>query len=399
MVVTDGPADPVLLLLPSLEIGGSETKFVNLASRLVAAGLPVHVAYLQPPEDLKDRLSGVPAIHLKRKGKWSVRAFSALSRYVEDQNIGTIVTVNPYPLAYAVPLAFFRKAYSLKVVASINTSEFLSRREERFMGFYAMLLRRCEALVFGSKSQKNSWVRRYRLPENRSRVIYNGVDSKVFDPNCTGRPGGRIRDSLDIPEDSYVVVSVGQFRPEKAHENLVAAIAALKNQRGMNLHLLMVGDGPEQGRIKTLVDQAGLNDDVSFVGVAHDVRPYLAASDLFVLTSTAVETFSNAALEAAAMGLPIVISDVGGAKEMFRGDKNSTIYSRYDIAALTSAIGRFVSKGPISESEANAVRERIIRKFSIGSMDSSWKNAIWANGSSQKVIDRNRVRNGQVGKT
>ena len=122
-MVSDTDLRPVLFLLSTLEIGGSETKFANLAARMTEEGFPVHVAYLQPPEELKSRLAKVPLIHLKRKGKWSIKAFNALSKYVDRENISTIVSVNPYPLSYAVPLALFRRSRPLAVVASINTSE------------------------------------------------------------------------------------------------------------------------------------------------------------------------------------------------------------------------------------------------------------------------------------
>jgi len=377
-MVSNTKLSPVLFLLGSLEIGGSETKFVNMAIRMAKNGLPVHVAYLQPPEDLKSRLADVPLVHLERKGKWSIRAFKSLARYVDNHEISTIVSVNPYPLTYAVPLASNKRQRKLNVIASINTSEFLSRREKLFMTIYAACLKRCTAIAFGSKSQQESWIRQYHLPASRSRVIYNGVDDRKFDPAAIVKTKIELLRDLNIDEDAFVIVCVSQFRPEKAHTNLLQAMAALRKQRTIYPTLLLVGDGPERNNISKLVDDAELNDSVRFVGVVDDVRPYLKAADLFVLTSIAVETFSNAALEASAMGLPVVISDVGGAREMFPSNDFATVYPRNDVSALTEAIAQFIDDGPPTERRARLIRARIVDNYSVGAMDAEWKDVIWS---------------------
>jgi glycosyltransferase involved in cell wall biosynthesis len=391
--VSERAVKPMLFLLGTLEIGGSETKFVNMAVRLRKMGLPVHVAYLRPPEELKQKLVEVPLVHLGRNGKWSAKAFRNLSRYVVQERIATIVTVNPYPLSYAVPLAIVRRGSQLRVIASINTSDYLSARERRFMLLFATLLRRCAVIVFGARSQQQNWLQEYRLPQDRSCVIHNGVDSSVFDPAQVVGSRSSLRRRLGIPDDAFVLVCVGQFRPEKAHDNLVKAVHALQQQRQRSPHMLFVGDGPERVRIEALVEESGLAESVHFVGAVSDVRPYLKMSNLFVLTSVAVETFSNAALEASVMGLPAVVSDVGGAKEMFPSSEYAVVYPRDDIGALVAAIARFVDAGPLSERNEAQVREQISARFSVESMDAQWQETIWPQEARRNACAKNASEN------
>lgn len=376
MTGTGQDTSAVLFLLGNLHAGGSESKFVRLARRLTSAGKSVHVAYLNPPETLLPKLAGIRVVDLQRKGKWSLGAYRRLANYAVRNTIRSIVCVNFYPLVYAVPFAVLRPTAGIRLIVSINTSEFPSARERAFMRIYAPLIRRCHRIVFGSARQQTDWIRRYNLPERRSRVIYNGVDGAFFDRCAVPESRECIRQELNIPADAHVIVCVARLRPEKAHGNLLAAIGALADTGGKSPHLLLVGDGPEKDNIISRATRLGILDRVHMVGLADDVRPFIKASDIFALSSTA-ETFSNAALEAAAMGLPVVTSDAGGASEMFPAGSHGTVYPAEDVQSLTAALaghGEELRKGTFDHA---GMRDDVLRRFSTSSMDGAWTDAIW----------------------
>lgn len=368
---------PVLFLLGTLETGGSESKFVRLAHRLTSDGRSVHVAYFNPPENLLPLLEGIQVVNLDRKGKWSPRAFRSLSKYVEKYDVESIITVNLYPLAYAIPLLVFRRHSKTRVIASINTSEMPSRRDRAFMRLYAPLLRRCDRVVFGSNRQQHDWLKMYNLPGERSTVIYNGVDGKYFD--CAAVPSSKeeIRTTLNISNDAGVIICVSRLRPEKSHRNLLQAVGMLEMKFGLKPHVILVGDGVERSAIAEISRNLAIDDRVHMVGLTDDVRPYLKASDVFALTSTAVETFSNAALEATAMGLPVVISDVGGALEMFPPGSSGTVYPRNDIESLLDALARNLQNVQSGSFDQCAIRARVLQNFSTETMDLAWSEVIW----------------------
>ena len=170
-----------MFLLGTLETGGSETKFVRLARRLSEAGMPVHVGYLDSPDTLLSELKDVNVVSLHRRGKWSIHAYQNLASYIARHKISTVVSVNLYPLSYAIPMSILQRERNLNVIVSINTSEILSRREEAFMHIYRPMIRRCGRIVFGSERQRQRWLEKYRLPGDRSTVIYNGVDGSFYD--------------------------------------------------------------------------------------------------------------------------------------------------------------------------------------------------------------------------
>ena len=180
-MMTASGHESVMFLMGTLEQGGSESKFVRLVNRLATQGKPVHVAYLGGPETLLPRLENIPTVNLDRKGKWSRHAYRKLSNYVDEHAIASIVTANLYPLCYAVPVASFRRSATPSIIASVNTSEMLSARDRAFMAIYVPLLNRCEQIVFGAQKQLDDWMTSYKLPIDRAKVIYNGVDGEFFD--------------------------------------------------------------------------------------------------------------------------------------------------------------------------------------------------------------------------
>jgi glycosyltransferase involved in cell wall biosynthesis len=376
-MMTGNGHDSVMFLLGTLEQGGTESKFVRLVNRLTKQGKSVHVAYLGGPETLLPSLGSIPTVNLERKGKWSLRAYRKLSNYVDEHAISSIVTANLYPLCYAVPLVFFRRSTTPSIIASINTSEMLSARDRAFMIVYVPLLNRCEQIVFGAEKQLNDWMTSYKLPIDRAEVIYNGVDGDFFDVESIPESRQEIRATLSLPMDADIIVCVSRLRPEKAHGNLLHALAELERDHEMQAHLVLVGDGPERPAILACAKELGVDARLHMIGASDDVRPYLKAADVFALTSTAVETFSNAALEAAAMGLPVISSDVGGANEMLPAGGSGSVYPRDDISALVGALAvtlRKVRSGSLNRSK---VRSDILKRFSIEAMDEAWVATLW----------------------
>ena len=376
-MVSKHPKAPALFLFGTLGIGGSENKFVALANRLKSSKYPVHVAYLREPETLRTRLKNIPVVHLEQRGKWSIHACRILLRYIRSHQIRTVITVNFYPLCYAIPIALLWRKLDLRVIASINTSILSSPRELALMWLYGFLFRRCDHVVFGSESQRRMWSEQHHIPEKKSTVIYNGVDASVFDPQLVSESRSAIRSRMGITEDAYLIVCVGQLRPEKGHTYLLEAISRVDNLCDRTAHVILVGDGPEKSRIVKFARDLDLSHRIHLVGSVQDVRPYLKMSDLFVLTSVAVETFSNAALEASAMGLPVVMSDIGGAKEMFPDGEYGVVYASKDIDSLVSKLAQKISNGLLSAETSAQVRDDILNRFPLGNMDSGWLTVIW----------------------
>jgi glycosyltransferase involved in cell wall biosynthesis len=155
----------------------------------------------------------------------------------------------------------------------------------------------------------------WKVAEERVRLIPNGIPTDSF-PRADRDPEFRLR--LRIPRDAFLVGTVAQLRPVKNIGRLIDAVAAL---RSAEVHLMLVGDGPERATLEARAADAGLGGRVLFAGHQTDVAAHLRALDLFALTSDS-EQMPVSLLEAMACGLPVVATDVGDVRGMLPEDQH-----------------------------------------------------------------------------
>ncbi|WP_408591132.1 glycosyltransferase [Novosphingobium sp.] len=162
------------------------------------------------------------------------------------------------------------------------------------------------------------------MPEDRIAVHYTGLDRSRFYPQP--RAIARMKAAeLGVPADGRLVISVGALIPIKGQ---ALAIAALANLPG-DVRLALVGAGADDAELRNLADRSALADRVLFLGnQGHDAVPtLLSAADAMVLASER-EGLANAWIEALACGAPIVIPDIGGAREIVSSPAAGRIVER-----------------------------------------------------------------------
>jgi glycosyltransferase involved in cell wall biosynthesis len=364
-----------LFVLSSLVRAGSETKIVRLVNSLNARGLSTGLVYLSPPEDLRAEVDpAVPLWNLQRRGKLSLAAIGGLRSIVHSHKPTVLVAVNLYPALY-ISLAVLGMTNRPRTVGLINTSEFRAGGEWQ-ASFYRPLLRRFDRTVYGSESQRVHWHSVLRYPSERSMVLYNGVDPAYFVPDQTEVRRHDERRGLGVPPHGFVVGTVGRLAPEKNQAVLIDAVAELR-RRGIDAYLLFIGDGGLRGELERRAAALGIRQQVIFAGKMSDVRPALGAMDVFVLPSTHVETFSNAALEAMAMGRAVVLSEVGGATEMVSNGVDGFTLDRTELdSKLAPLLAELHEKVELRQSIGRAGRERVLREFSQSGMVASYATLI-----------------------
>lgn len=322
----DDHSNHVMFLLNSLTVGGSERKTVRIANALAKNGKKLTIAYLNGPHTLRDEiLDDIDVLFLGRRGKFSIGALRRLFTYVSQNKVDVLCCVNLYPLIYAYFARMTSRMPQLKLLATTNTTLFLTRKERWQMFIYAMMLRRIDKVVFGSRYQKDLWVEQYRLNASRCTFIYNGVDIDLFHKSNSDARSRNIRAELGIPETGIIIGSIGRFRKVKQYEVAIQACVELREKTNLDVYCLLVGGGSEEQRLRKLVIELQCGEYVYVLDTAEDVRPYLETIDIFILSSIS-ETFSNAALEAMAMGVPVVLPGVGGCPEMVKSGITGFIY-------------------------------------------------------------------------
>jgi glycosyltransferase involved in cell wall biosynthesis len=174
---------------------------------------------------------------------------------------------------------------------------------------------------------------------------------KIFvqhNPVTAGREVGedevrRLRERLGLREGECVVLTVGRLSREKAQADLLRAFARLtRANTDASARLVIVGDGPERGRLEQLSAELGLGARTVFAGQTHDVAPFYAAADLFALPSHS-EGSPYALLEAMAAGVPAAATAVGGVPEIVADGESALLVAPRDEEALARALARLLS--------------------------------------------------------
>ena len=197
------------------------------------------------------------------------------------------------------------------------------------------------------RDEIRSW---FGTAEEKLYVIYNGIDSETFHPRLRELHRSSMRQKLSIPIGAPVHLFVGGGFERKGALRLLEAFA---RSRQHDAHLVIVGKDRAQSRAGRLARSLGVASRVHFAGAQDDVRPWYGASDSFVLPSL-YDPFPNAALEAMACGLPVVVTPQCGTAELIEEGVDGFIVDALAVDTLAERLARL----DVSTAEAMGRRAR-----------------------------------------
>lgn len=360
----------VLVMVNSMLIGGAEKHAIALANNLDRARFRAGLCFLKSDGTLASELDVhnlqvVLPLGVRKKADW--RAASQLARQLDEHSIDIIVCTNGYPMLYALVASWLarRKVRLVEVYHTTGMRTPIKSRVRTALNW--LVFRQCELLVYVSHRQREYWRARWWRAK-RDVVIHNGIDTEYFTDRYTPEDKAEVRARYGFASEDYVVGICASLRPEKAHLDLVRAVRRLRDS-GVSARLLIVGDGSERSRIEQKAAEWNLQASVAITGFQADVRPLIAACDVMVLASHAVETFSIAALESMSMGKPVVLTRIGGAEEQVTNGATGFLFEPADVEALTQHL-RTLSNAELRQrmglSAAQVVREKFTTQRMIG---------------------------------
>jgi glycosyltransferase involved in cell wall biosynthesis len=204
-------------------------------------------------------------------------------------------------------------------------------------------------------------------------VLYPGIDTRKFDPaRYDARARKKLKDQFDVPSDCPLIGMVGNMNPFKGHKYFLKAASRIK-EAVPNAKFIVVGRKLDTyarywRQLQSLTANLDLKDDVIYAGFRDDVPSILSVLDVFVLPSIR-ESCPNAVLEALAMKVPVVATDVGAVSELVIDGQTGILVRPGDPQAMAEAVLRYLQKNPQANEEyLKKARERVERVFSLGSI-------------------------------
>lgn len=227
-----------------------------------------------------------------------------------------------------------------------------------------------DAITGVSRFSKDSLVRYERFSSNRIDVIYNGIRIEEYDKIEVDRL--MFKESLGIPPSSKIIGCVARFAPIKNHEYLIDVFGCVSGKID-DVVLCLVGNGPLMPEIKNKVKFYGLDKKVLFLGLREDVGYLLKAFDIFTLSSIA-EASSLTLLEAMASGCCVVVTDVGGNKEIVENGKNGYLVPLKNKQRYAEVLINCLENEALRRELAGRAKATIKEKFSIDRMLHEYKD-------------------------
>jgi glycosyltransferase involved in cell wall biosynthesis len=309
-VDADRAAKRVMFVMNTPVVGGAERHTFELASALHEGGWQPTVfamksGSLPPPKEIDLFQPAAPRRLFPR--------IADLAEAIRTVAPDLIVAVNERPVLAAV-LARLQARRRMPIVAISHSTVLRNRKEEWMQRIYTPLFNRIEGVVFISQNQRRFWRERGFRPRDEVTIL-NGIDLDRFSPDIRALHREGTRREFGFAPTDFVIGLCAVMRPEKNHLQIVEAISRLR-QQGVPARALLVGDGPMRRAVEERAAALGVAEHVVLAGMHGDVRPFIAAFDVGVLCSVSIETLSLAALETMAMGIPMVMSELGGASEV-----------------------------------------------------------------------------------
>lgn len=344
----------VLTVIDRLMTAGAETVATRLALGLDGSRFQSILCSTRPssPEHVAAaRAEGVQVLELNRRSRIDVWRWQPLIRLLRS---GSVDVVHAHKFASNLWGALLVPRSRLPVLlAHEHTWSYegmLRRVVDR-----ELIARRAGAIVAVSPTDRTRMIELERIPASKVVFIPNGI------PDRPAGDGARARRELGLAPSDAVVGTVCSLRPQKELETALRALGRLAPHRP-TLRFVVVGDGPERGRLERLAEELGV--PTVFLGQRpnDEVSDLVAAMDVLVLSSR-FEGMPLAVLEWMAAGKAIAATRVGGIPSMLEHEQEALLVPPRDYVALAQAIGRLLDDPTERRRLGDAARRRQQAEF------------------------------------
>lgn len=358
-------------MIDSLRLGGAEALLAALLRELRASGRAWSAVCVPQVEDADEGLvrdvresadwfRWLPAAPLHRPD-----LFSAIGRALLDSRVDVVhshlSTANIASRPVSVAL---RRPHVATIHTVPGPTAEDSRLRARVDGWSSWLSRR---LVAPSQEVADAYRHAFHLPEGRMRVIPN-VPAAL--PAAPDFDGAALRREIGGGGVEHLVVSVARLQPAKGLDDLVEAVARLR-ERLPGLRVAVAGSGPQEEELRARIERAGLSEAFRLLGTRSDVGSLLAAADAFCLPSRH-EGLPISLLEAMQAGLPCVATRVGGIPGLVEDGADALLVEPADPDGLAEALARVLSDRELAAQLGQRGQALVRRRYDVGAAAASY---------------------------
>lgn len=349
----------ILQIIPTLDRAGAEKQLVLLAGGLPRDRFDVHVCVLTRtgPLEAELRAAGIAPVVIGKRWRLDPWAYWQLRRLIGRLKPDLIHTwlfaANSYGRFAGIQCGVPRLVAAERCVDPWKGWVELSI--DRYLARYT------SCIVANSAGVRDFYVH-CKLPAEKIRIIPNAI--VPLPPTDVSRE--ELLAELELPEASRLAACVGRLWPQKRIKDAIWAADLLKVIRD-DMHLLIIGDGPQRVQLVRFRNQVRIADRVHFLGHRNDVFRILPHVDVFWSTS-GYEGQSNSILEAMACGVPVVATDIPGTRDLVASGETGFLVPVGNRAAFAKLTNQLLDNPQLARKLGENARNRVHTHFSIAEM-------------------------------
>ena len=344
----NGVATTIRKMTAAGAVAGKELVVVTSRTELTVDDIPIKnfkpIGEFELPEYELQKLSFPPVLQMLD--------------YIQRERFSEVIISTPGPIGLTALLA--AKMLNLQTsgiyhtdfpqyVRILTEDSFLESVTWRYMHwFYGQL----DTVFVNSEEYRQSWIKRGFDPQ-KLKILPRGLDTELFNPT---RRDPAFFEKFGATNGQVRLLYVGRVSREKDLDLLVEAYRRLRDE-GLSIQLFIVGHGPYSDALHESLPEAFFTGYLA----GKELAAAYASADIFVFPST-TDTFGNVIIEAQASGIPVVVSDSGGPKELVEDKQNGLITKSHNAEDLTRAIRELVLDSDRRKRMGNHARESVVNR-------------------------------------
>jgi glycosyltransferase involved in cell wall biosynthesis len=319
--------------------------------------------------------SGFPVVVITNRGSALYERVSGEDIALVGIRIGALSFLNPLKIlrirnilrSRAVQTIFLNLSLDLKTAGlaakAAGISNIIYRRglaapvKDSFLNrfFYRHVITR---LIVNSKATRQMVLANNprMIPKNRINIIYNGLDLDTFDKQA-------VQHFFNRQEGEVLIGNCGRLVAQKGQHYLIKLAQHLRKQ-GKRFKILIAGIGELADDLKVEAEQAGVADDILFIGFVEDMKSFMHTIDIFVLTSL-WEGFGYVIAEAMASRKPVVAFRVSSNPELIEHEETGFLVETGHVEELADKVGMLIDSPELRDNMGNSGRDRVAKKFNM----------------------------------
>jgi len=355
----------ILILMPWLAFGGAETLVYNFCSKIknefnisIMTGIKSENEWEYRFKEITDNIYHLPNL-FPREDEY----FEFVSSYIEGRKIDIIHIVHNGSFYGMLP-ELKRRFPSIKVISTVFNT--VADHFDNSIKYADCI----DAYTTDNTKVLDAYKKRSEIANVKKMVIHNGIDcDEKFNPFLYNRLVER--EKMGIRSTDFAIYFMGRLSSEKNPDIFIEA-AKKVFKKHFNIKFFVVGDGIMKDEIEKSIIKFG-NDNLIYLGYQSDIPRFLSTADIFVLSSKA-EGFPLSNVEAMAMGVCVIASDVGGVGDAVKDGETGFLMQPNSVEELVEKIEFAISQKEILEKISKNARKSVEENFSIEILGQKYKN-------------------------